>query len=69
MNTKFNRKRVAYSYEYTLGHPFATLEDVVLGKATYVGEISPLEKVKVVRTTKWKKWWDQSTKSWIMTLR
>jgi hypothetical protein len=69
MNTGFNRKRVAYTYEFTLGHAYATLEDVILGKATYVGEMSPLEKVKTVRTTKWKKWWDKNTKSWIFTLR
>jgi len=61
------KKRFDFEYKYTYGHPYATPDDVRQGIATYVGEISPLEKIPIPRQTKWIRWKENG--KWVFALR
>jgi hypothetical protein len=52
----FKKRKQAYEYVYVFGHPIAVEQDVIDGVAKYVGEISPIERIKKQRTTKWIRW-------------
>ena len=67
MNYKNKRKRQAYEYVYLFGHSVATAQDVAEGIATFVGEISPIAKVKKQRDTKWIRWKENGV--WHFSLR
>jgi len=69
MNSKKinKRKREAFEYVYLLGHSRATELDVQEGRATYVGEISEVARLKKQRDTKWIRWKEDGV--WKFALR